>query len=73
MKTNLGGNRFVGQLGNGQQDHTFWRRPDEIGAAFPVYLLTPSAPGGQGLARAGARRCRWLPKPPSGQVQPTAL
>jgi hypothetical protein len=45
MKTNLGGDRFVGQLGNGQEDHTFWRRPDEITSPFPVYLLTPSAPG----------------------------
>ena len=46
MRMNLGGGTFVGQVGNGQQDHAFWRRPDEITQPFPVYTLTPSAPGG---------------------------
>lgn len=45
IKMNLGGGRFVGQIGNGQEDHSFWRRPDEITQPFPVYVLTPGAPG----------------------------
>lgn len=45
MRTNLGNNRFVGQLGNGAQDHAFWRRPDEIREQYPAYMLHPGAPG----------------------------
>jgi hypothetical protein len=33
------------QVGNGQQDHAIWGRPENVKGPVPVYVVTPSAPG----------------------------
>eukprot|EP00877_Chromochloris_zofingiensis_P013170 jgi/Chrzof1/8106/UNPLg00151.t1 len=45
IKCDLGANRMVGQVGNGQQDHAYWGRPEDVKQAYPVYELSPTKPG----------------------------
>lgn len=39
------GNSIVVQVGNGNQDHANWDRPEDVKGPVPVYLVTPQAPG----------------------------
>ena len=38
-------NLFIGQVGNGVEDHKFWGRPENMTMDRPVYFLDPSKPG----------------------------
>jgi hypothetical protein len=33
------------QIGNGDADHSVWTRPEDITASYPVYTISPQAPG----------------------------
>lgn len=45
LKCWLGNNVLVGQVGNGQQDHDLWRRPEDVTTPRPAYVVTASSPG----------------------------
>ncbi|WIA17948.1 hypothetical protein OEZ85_009440 [Tetradesmus obliquus] len=45
LKCDLGGKAVVAQVGLGQQDHSFWRRPEDIKDSRPVAICDASAPG----------------------------
>lgn len=39
------GSSIVVQVGNGNQDHAIWGRPEDVKGPVPVYIVTPQAPG----------------------------
>jgi hypothetical protein len=36
---------FVLQVGNGEQDHGYWGRPEDMHMGRPAYKVTPGSPG----------------------------
>ena len=38
-------NEFVGQIGNGHVDHSYWGRPEDMTMDRPAYSINPSNPG----------------------------
>jgi hypothetical protein len=54
LKCIINENTIVGQVGNGNQDHAMWNRPEDIPGNKPVYALTPSAPGSDVASAMGA-------------------
>merc|ERR1711992_494879 len=38
-------NEFIGQIGNGDADHNYWGRPEDMNMDRPVYDISPSKPG----------------------------
>ena len=38
-------NEFIGQIGNGDADHNYWGRPEDMNMNRPVYSVSPSKPG----------------------------
>ena len=38
-------NEFIGQIGNGDDDHNYWGRPEDMNMNRPVYSISPSKPG----------------------------
>jgi hypothetical protein len=56
LKLQLDDETVVAQIGNGVDDHKYWRNTGELGnEAFPVYLITSKAPGRQPEAPASSR------------------
>jgi hypothetical protein len=45
MKCHVTTNQFYGQVGNGELDHNYWGRPEDMTMARPAYRLTSTAPG----------------------------
>merc|ERR1719384_2242055 len=38
-------NEFIGQIGNGDADHNYWGRPEDMNMNRPVMSVSPSKPG----------------------------
>ena len=45
VKNHHGDLAFTGQIGNVQEDHASWGRPEDMTAPRPGFDLTPTAPG----------------------------
>jgi hypothetical protein len=45
MKLQLSDTQVVAQIGNGANDHQFWRNTGEVKEQLPVYIITNTAPG----------------------------
>jgi len=45
MKCHVSTNNFYGQVGDGNIDHNYWGRPEEMTMERPAWKLTTSAPG----------------------------
>jgi len=45
MKAHINTNLFYGQVGNGELDHSYWGRPEDMTMARPGYRITSTAPG----------------------------
>lgn len=45
IKAHVAPNEFYGQVGNGQLDHSYWGRPEDMQMARPAYKITQSKPG----------------------------
>jgi len=39
IAAHTGNNEFVGQIGNGDADHAFWGRPEEMSMQRPAYKV----------------------------------
>ena len=37
--------RFYGQVGDGNADHAYWGRPEEMTMSRPAFFLSPTNPG----------------------------
>ncbi|KAK3892282.1 hypothetical protein Pcinc_003903 [Petrolisthes cinctipes] len=45
LKAHVAPNVFYGQVGNGQLDHSYWGRPEDMTMSRPAYKITQSKPG----------------------------
>ncbi|KAK3889363.1 hypothetical protein Pcinc_006633 [Petrolisthes cinctipes] len=45
LKAHVAPNVFYGQVGNGQLDHDYWGRPEDMTMSRPAYKITQSKPG----------------------------
>jgi len=45
MKAHPSPNEFYGQMGDGNEDHAFWGRPEEWSTKRPAFKISTSAPG----------------------------
>ena len=48
------GNEIVAQVGNGQQDHAVWGRPEDVQGPVPAYTVTKDKPGSDVVGAMGA-------------------
>ena len=45
IAAHIGTNEFIGQVGNGREDHSYWGRPEDMVMNRPAYKISESAPG----------------------------
>jgi len=45
MTAHTGANEFVGQIGDGYEDHAYWGRPEEMTMNRPAFKITADSPG----------------------------
>lgn len=48
------GTEIVVQVGNGNQDHAVWGRPEDVIGAVPAYAVTKDRPGSDAVGAMGA-------------------
>lgn len=48
------GTNIVAQVGNGQQDHAVWGRPEDVKGPVPVYTVSADKPGSDVVGAMGA-------------------
>lgn len=46
--------KFYCQVGNGNDDHNYWGRPEDMTMYRPAYVITESEPGTEPVAEAAA-------------------
>nr|BAH22180.1 beta-1,4-endoglucanase [Metaphire hilgendorfi] len=54
IKAHVSDNEFYGQVGDGNADHSYWGRPEDMIMARPAWSITPSAPGADLAAETAA-------------------
>ncbi|CAG2063370.1 unnamed protein product, partial [Timema podura] len=54
IKAHVSEFEFYGQVGQGQVDHDYWGRPEDMTMARPAYKITTSAPGSDLAAETAA-------------------
>jgi hypothetical protein len=54
IKCHVSDNEFYGQVGDGNTDHAWWGRPEEMTMARPAWSISPSAPGSDLAAETAA-------------------
>ena len=54
LKAHTADTEFYGQVGNGEFDHTFWGRPEEMPDYRPSYKIDANAPGSDLAAETAA-------------------
>ncbi|KAK2174573.1 hypothetical protein NP493_792g00000 [Ridgeia piscesae] len=54
IKAHVGKNKFYGQVGDGNADHSFWGRPEDMDMARPAFLLDESHGGTEVAAETAA-------------------
>ena len=45
IKAHVAPNQFYGQVGDGNADHAYWGRPEDMTMARPSAFISASAPG----------------------------
>ena len=45
IKAHVAPNKFYGQVGDGNADHSYWGRPEQMTMARPAYYISTSSPG----------------------------
>jgi len=45
IKAHVAPNQFYGQVGDGNADHSYWGRPEDMTMARPSAFISASAPG----------------------------
>ena len=54
MAAHTADTELVGQVGNGDADHAYWGRPEEMTMARPAYKITAGSPGSELAAETAA-------------------
>ncbi len=54
LKCHTGPYEFYGQVGNGQEDHGYWGRPEDMTLTRPAYKLTANNPGSEVVGETAA-------------------
>nr|ACE75511.1 beta-1,4-endoglucanase [Eisenia andrei] len=54
IKAHVSDNEFYGQVGDGNIDHSYWGRPEEMTMERPAWSITPSNPGSDLAAETAA-------------------
>jgi hypothetical protein len=45
IKAHVATNQFYGQVGDGNADHAYWGRPEQMTMTRPAYYISTSNPG----------------------------
>jgi len=45
IKAHVATNQFYGQVGDGNADHAYWGRPEQMTMSRPTYYISTSNPG----------------------------